>query len=299
MTLKQTRNVFISSKYRLNKTETPYDFNIYFPRGFLECNENQTFHINIINFHIANSMYNINDNNNQIQLIIKNKITEVIEQTLTYTITKGNYNVYELSDMLNKMMTGYINITYDKPRNIFIFTDVLNNSSSDLFLLVKGGKYLGLENNIEYKIVSSLESVKPINMVSYNKLVMNCLGLDYNIGTIENISSQNGFEISNILFWASRQDIQSMAEIVYDNADGGNSFAYSLFNKSIQSINFKITDEEYNYITDLPDWTMVLQFSIEEEPSREIQGMLSVIQQYLKDMYAMLYLLLGHFKILN
>lgn len=299
MTLKQTRNVFISSKYRLNKTETPYDFSIYFPRGFLECNENQTFHINIINFHIANTMYNINGNNNQIQLIIKNKVTENIEQTLNYTISQGNYNVYELRDLLNNLMTGFISIAYDKPRNTYIFTDTLNNGTSDIYLSVNGGKYLGLENNVEYKIAGSLESIKPINMVSYNKIVINCLGLDYNIGTIENISSQNGFEISNILFWASRQDIQNMAEIVYDNADGGNSFAYSLFNKSIQYLNFKITDEDYNYITDLPDWTMVLQFSIEEEPSKDIQGMLNIIQQYLKDMYAMLYLLLGHFKILN
>ncbi len=39
-----------------------------------------------------------------------------------------------------------------------------------------------------------------------NKIVVNCFGLDYNIGSIENVSNDDGFEISNLLFWCSRHD---------------------------------------------------------------------------------------------
>lgn len=296
---KLIRNVFISSKYRLNSNETPYDFYIYFPRGFLECEEQQIMKVNIINFHMPNTMYNINDNNNKVHIVLRNKITGDLEAENIYTITNGNYNVYELKDHLNELMGTYVNITYNKIRNTYEFLDILASETQDVYIKTPFGKYLGLADGVEYKLdtVNAVESVKPVNMVAYNKIVMNCLGLDYNIGTIENISSPDGFEISNILFWASRQDVANMAEITYNNEDGGDSFNYALFNKSVQYLHFVLTDEDYNVLTDLPDWTMILQFSIEEQAEKEIVVLSNILQQYLKDFYAMFYLLLGHFKI--
>ena len=295
---KLIRNVFISSKYRTNKSEKPYDFNVYFPQGYIECQEKQYMTVNIINFHMPNSMYNINDNNNLIYILIRDKITSNLINTYTYTLTNGNYNVYELRDHFNVLLSTYISVNYNKIRNTYTFNDNFNDVDNNVSILTSTGeKYLGLINNEEYLLNTSIESVQPVNLVSYNKIVLNCLGLDFN-GTIENISNDDGFEISNILFWASRQDVSNMAELAYQNEDGGNSFNYLLYNKNINSLKFILTDEEYQPLTDLPDWTMVLQFTIEESPNNEIISILSVIQKYLLDIYSMIYLLMKSFRII-
>ena len=295
---KLIRNVFISSKYRTNKSEKSSDFNVFIPSGFIECQEKQQLSVNIINFHMPNSMYNISDNNNKIHILIRDKITSNLINTYTYNLINGNYNVYELRDHLNILLTTYVSVSYNKIRNTYTFNDKWNDDNNSVSILTSvGGKYLGLINNEEYILNTSIESIQPVNLVSYNKIVMNCLGLDFN-GTIENISNDDGFEISNILFWASRQDVANMSELIYANEDGGNSFNYSLYNKSINNLRFVLTDEEYQQLEDLPNWTMILQFSIEEAPSNEIITMLSIIQKYLLDIYSMIYLIMSSLRII-
>ena len=64
-------NVFISSKYRLNPNEKPNIFGVFIPPDFISCNDKKTIKVNIINFHTPNTMYNVNDNNNNIELFCK------------------------------------------------------------------------------------------------------------------------------------------------------------------------------------------------------------------------------------
>ena len=93
-----------------------------------------------------------------------------------------------------------------------------------------------------------------------------------------------------------------MAEIQYNNEDGGNSFNYELHNKMITNLTFQITDENYNIIHDLPDWTMILQFSIKSEASNDLSILLDILQaikKYLLDIYSMIYLILDRIGILN
>lgn len=293
---KTIKNVFISSKYRQNTNETSYDFTAYFPSGNIRCNDNEELRVNILNFHCPNTMYNINDNNNQLVVILKNKLTNDIEDEYIFTLTNGNYNVYELRDHINTLCTQYIELEYNKIRNTYTFNDNLISSSQDVYILAPFGKYLGLEDNTEYKLDTPKESVKPVNLVAFNKIIMNCDELQYSGGSLENID-EVGFEISSIFFWASRQDVANMAEIVYDNADGGNSFSYSLQNKFVDNLRFVITNEDYQPITDLPDWTMVLQFTVEEQSNNDVVLVLSSIQEYLKGLYAMMFMFLQYLKI--
>lgn len=289
---KTIKNVFISSKYRQNISETSYDFTAYYPSGIISCRENEELKVNIINFHCPNTMYNINDNNNKILIILKNKITEELQNEYIFTLTTGNYNVYELRDHINNLCTPYITLSYNKNRNTFIFTDILNNETNNIYLKAPFGKYLGLEDDIEYNLNVPQESVKPVNLVSFNKLIINCQELQFSGGSLENID-EVGFEISNIFFWVSRQDVANMSEIQYSNEDGGDSFNYALQNKFIDNMRFVITDENYRLITDLPDWTMILQFSIEEKSNNELLNVLLTIQDYFKGIYAMFYMLLN------
>jgi hypothetical protein len=297
---KLIRNVFLSSKYRPNKTEPAYDFKVYFPPDYISCNNKQTLTINIINFHMPNIMYNINDNNHTFYIITRNKSTNNITNTQTVNLTNGNYNVYELLSHLNILLVGKVLVSYDKIRNTYSFKDIYNNVNEYINISAPFGKYLGLNNNVEYRLdpITLFESVKPVNMVAYNKIVMNCLGLDYNIGSIENISNDDGFEISNLLFWCSRQDSKYMSELTYNNEDGGDSFNYTLYNKSVDSLRFVVTDEDYNPITDLPDWTMILQFGVEEQDTNDVVQILDVIRTYLLQIYSMMWLLLRRLNII-
>lgn len=292
------RNVFISSKYRTNQNENPNDFTIHFPENYIVCQDiQQRISVNIINFHMPNSMYNINDNNHTIYIIVRDAQGNLSGEPLKYDLTNGNYNVYELRDHLNDLLTNYVSVSYNKIRNTYTFTNLVQDGTASIFTEV-GGKYLGLNNDEEYILNPSVESIIPVNLVSFNKIVMNCEGMNFNGSSIENISSKNGFEISNILFWRSRQDTANMAEIVYDNEDGGNSFNYTLTDKYVNQIRFTITDESYNTLVDLPDWTMILQFTIEDPPSNDILSGITVIQNYLLGIYSMVYLILRKMSIL-
>ena len=240
--------------------------------------------------------------------------------TTSFKIPNGNYNVYELKYFLSNVKITFVaeglynilngvfsklsecvDVEYNKNTNKYTF----NNSqylNFKIYIKAQNGGFLGLEDNIYHLIFPTLESTKPINMVAYNKIVMNIQGMEYSGLGIENISSPDGFELSSIFFWASRQDINNMAEIQYNNEDGGNSFNYELHNKMITNLTFQITDENYNIIHDLPDLTMILQFSIKSVASNDLSILLDILEKmkkYLLDIYSMIYLILDKIGILN
>src|SRR5210317_305924 len=291
--IKIIKNVFINSKNRENSNDKSYDFTLYFPPGSIMCSNNEILKINIINFHCPNSMYNINASNNKIHILIKNN--DILEDEFILTIEIGNYNVYELMDTINNLCSDYMNIQYVKIRNTFKF---FKNESlmSDVYIKVSEGKFFGIEDDTEYLL--NFESIYPINLVAYNKLVINCPELQYFGGSLENLD-EKGFEISNIFFWCSRQDIANMAEIQYNNEDGGNSFNYTLQNKTIDSLRFVVTNENYRPITDLPDWTMIIQLYSENiDEDDRVFTVLSNILEYFKGIYAMFYIVLNKLKII-
>ena len=87
MNVNKTRSItsFISSKNR-QLQENTYDFRIDYPDGILACRPNEYMELNVLSFDMANTMYNINDTNNQFEIIINNFSD-------TKTIPSGNYSV--------------------------------------------------------------------------------------------------------------------------------------------------------------------------------------------------------------
>ena len=72
------RNLFISSKYRLNTNERPSNLSIWFPPDFIDCGEGQVIKVNVVNFHLPNNMYNINDNNNTFKIYVNGEIEKTM-----------------------------------------------------------------------------------------------------------------------------------------------------------------------------------------------------------------------------
>jgi hypothetical protein len=174
-----------------------------------------------------------------------------------------------------------------------------NSSNYDFSSNIKMNSSLPIANltNTEkdkkvYGVISDIE-------LDGNKIVMNCFGLDYHIGSIENVSNDDGFEISNLLFWCSRHDSKYMSELSFNNEDGGNSFDYTLYNKFADNLRFVITDENYNTIDDLPEWTMILQFARADKDNNDMLIVLDTIKNYMPQIYTMIWLLLSNMNIIQ
>jgi len=71
MNINKTRSItsFISSKIK-QLQENTYDFTIDHPDGILTCRPNECMELNVLSFDMANTMYNINETNNQFRLML-------------------------------------------------------------------------------------------------------------------------------------------------------------------------------------------------------------------------------------
>lgn len=287
MTDKNIINVFISSKNRDNNSK-PYLYNCYLPDNMIVCEPSQGIRMNIISFDMVNSMYNMNSQNNFFQLIETDLNGD--NPSINYiTIPEGNYNVLEIMNFINAN-NSIMNISYDKISNKYIYnkTDELKR----VFLDVKNtGEFLGFNKNSYIEIINGLVSTNKLNIVYSNKVLIRTTNLSFELANLENINitnNYNTFEISNIILWLSKNDIAPFQVISYNNYDGGNSYSYNLYNRSVNNIQFLLTNEYDEVITDCPDWTMTLQFSIYERKNEETLKVLNIISSYLRGIYVML-----------
>ena len=81
----RTITSFISSKNRQTQ-ENVYDFTIDYPDNILLCRQNEYMELNILSFDMANTMYNINGNNNSFEIITNGT-------AVSLNIPAGNYNI--------------------------------------------------------------------------------------------------------------------------------------------------------------------------------------------------------------
>lgn len=279
-------NVFISSKNR-DSNSTPYNYTCKLPDDLIRCNQSQGIKINIISFDMVNSMYNINSHNNHFQLITTDLIggSQLI---YNYYIPDGNYSVVDLKNWINSN-NNFMIITYNTITNKYTF--VKSNNSIKLYLnVINSGAFLGFDNGSTIEIISNI-SMNKLNIVYSNKIIIRALNLNFEIESLENINNTDDkFELSNILLWVSKNDIAPFQVISYNNYDGGNSYSYNLYNKSIDTIHFLITNEFNEVITDLPDWTMSCQFSIYERKDDEMTRLIAISNNYLREIYVFLHI---------
>ena len=283
-------NAFISSAARPSN-ETTYNFNVSFPNNLIKANpENQGIKINVISFDMLNAMYNINSNNNCFQ-VYKNGTLFA-----TYYIDSGNYSVLTLRNWLNTALAGFITVTYNTAQNTFTYTST-DAANTYKIKSINTAAILGLSNNIQLTIPTTGYTGTYVNMVNYNKLIIRTPNISYEVGSVENLLGGE-MKISSILFWASKQNVEPFREITYNNEDAGNSFCYNIFNHEINTINFQLTNEKGEFITDAPDYLLGLQFIVyqrdEDLQTAYIQSML----QYIKDIYFVMLWFMEYFNII-
>lgn len=281
-------NVYINSENKLNGTNSNFSINL--PNDVLKCKEKQGLSLNLISLNIPNTMnYIINGVNNKFIVSIDNVVYE-------YFIEEGCYNVLTLRDYLNDLLLDKVVISYNRNNNRYTFTQVSLNT---ILKPINCSQFLGLENDIEYDLTNPISSVKGLDMVFRKKIIIETTNIHFEVSALENIGLNDSyFEQSQILYWCDKTDIPPNHIISYKNEDGGNSFNFKLHNKEISNIDFRIIDEYGNEYFDLPNFTMTLQFTIYERDENEMIETLIDINEYLKQIYTVILMIMKYFSVI-
>jgi len=294
MTDSHSVNVFITSKNR-DDNEDPCDFLLKFPSGLIKADSNEGIKVNVLSFHIPNNFYNINSLIDAFNVVIRNQDGS-LNSSIPFTIIHGNYSILTFRDYINTVASQYFNMVYTTSRNTYSLKSVHADATKRIFLKpINCGQFFGLENNIELELSSQqyTECYYTANMCSFDKIVVNCNGLNPEVMSIENIGKNDrDFERSSILLWVSRTDVPINGMIKYDNYDAGNSFSYNLYDSDINSFRITLTDEYNNPLTSSLDYTMLLKFEIYQKDSRHLYTEIAQITEYLKFIYIQMMLLL-------
>jgi hypothetical protein len=275
----KTITSFIKSSNRATN-EKPYSFSIDYPDGILTCGAGEYMEINVISFDMINTMYNINNNNNQ--FILRRGTTYT-----TYTIPEGNYSVKTFMAMMSGLMNDpHITITYNTAQNTYTFTKKAGITQLHYIIPSKIWGIINLLPTIEYNIPTTGLTTGYVNLVNYSKIILRTEGVNYFYSNIENFGNPNNSTLSNIIFWKTKSDIEPFALLSYNNEDGGNSFCYKVENKEINNLTLKLMNENNELITDAPDYLVVLQFNFYKQDDNTIKTTIISINRILNEIYA-------------
>ena len=274
---KRTITSFISSKNR-SVQDKPYDFGIDYPDDGITCKDTEYIELNVVSFDLLNSMYNINNNNN------KCIITYGVVST-TYTIPCGNYSVKTFLAILQTLINDpLIIIAYNTAQNTYTFRKGITETT------IYFNPYLmtNLLNMpvVDYEITSIGVSTGFVNLVNYSKIMLRTQGITYYQSNLENLQYSSAQQLfSDVIFWKSKNDIEPFKMISYSNEDAGNNFSLILQDKEIYRLQLQLKNELNQFITDAPDYMLVIQFNIYEKQDDVIKITIVSLLKLLNDFY--------------
>jgi hypothetical protein len=286
-------NLYINSSYR-KKDETTSYLKCIVPSGLIKSYGKDFLTLSVTSFYCFNTLYQMDETNNEFSLVIRdtsNNLTQLLFFSLDNCV--GNPNVYDIRNELNDLLDGYISITYDKIKNLFLFTRTKAQSTTNdkIYLKIKTcGTFLGFSkdyNNKEIEITTDgVYSYQPINVMYHQQLLINIDGdIQVPINNLDNKNSDT-FEPSSVLF-TKPIDINRNQLIMYDNIDGNASFQYKISQKdTINQINIRITNQDNEDISTLGDWNLTMQFERHDEDITE--SILNQIKEYIKYIFIVL-----------
>ncbi len=284
-------NVYINSKNR-NAYETASKFIVNVPQNLLRLERDEYFTLNVNGFYCFNTWFNCIDGfNNEFEIIIKN-IDGIITYSNLYKLNTGNPNVNDLKNNLNIILTPYINITYDKIKNKFIYKRILPITDNDyvMYLNIKNAEdFLGFKKKDRNSLIEL-----PYNIDIYSYYIVNVLGDEAIIikiagdiilsgNTIDNFGNIK-YSPSSIIF-IKAIDVPSNGLLKYNNEDSGDSFQYLLNN--IEQINFfelSVYNQDEEPIPDFSEFILNLQF-IKHKRMTKLEVLMESLIDYVKQIY--------------
>lgn len=274
-----TYNLFINSKNR-NNTEKPYDYTLMLKNQIM-VKQNEYINVNVMSFYMINSMYNVSSilKNNTFD-IEKRTLANVLITTSTYTIPDGNYSVLSFRDVFNSLLANIINISYNYGSNTYSFVSIDTNYRYYI-KNINCSKLIGIYSQIE--ITSTLYTGSYINMVNYQQILLKTDLQHESLNQDTITDTKNDLNISQILFWVNKQDVEPFRAILYNN-QGSSCFSYNIVNNNISSIRFTLFNERNELITDADEWLLHLQFVVRNKEEKTQYQMGRNIIKLLTDM---------------
>ena len=290
-------NVYINSKNRAT-SETVSNFNIAIPDGLLRLyDKNEYWTLNVNFFSCFNNWYNcMTDFNDKFQLIYHNS-SGVQTEVLTFQLKEGNPDVYDVKTNLNTLLSGHVTVSYDKPRNVFIFTRSSDNpittNRTKLYLkIINAEDFLGFPKSkrntlIELPLTVGVSSEQPINVVGDEAITITINGdADLEGNTVDNFGSKD-FVPSDIIF-CQAIDVPPYSLIQYNNEDAGDSFQYRLKQiREIKNFNLIVKNQDNEVIPKMTDYLLTLQF-VKHKSIDKTASLLEKILDYLKQIFMMI-----------
>ena len=290
-------NIYVNSKNR-KSDESPSNFSVIIPDDLLKINKDEYFTLSVNSFYCYNDFYQCNNNSNYFTLIFRNNLN-VVYLTQKLYLNVGNPNVYDLLSDINSKLSGYLTCTYDNIKNKITYTRIYAQTSNyhTMYInTINSGCFFGLNNNVETLILfSSTECTNPININSIRALSIGIDGdISFNNNNMESNLNNSVYKASDLIFQTA-VNVPKGYLINYQNSDGGDSFKYTLGNHDrIKYFILSVYDQDGNTITDMTDYIIHIQFTINKKSQQEI--LLKSLIDYNKQSY----LILGHiFDILN
>lgn len=297
----KTINTFISSANR-DVNEPIYNFSVDFTDDVIKCNQDQYIRINVISFDMLNTMYNIKN------AILSFHVIGSPEDVCICDIPTGNYSVYSLKKWFEEdaywffavdtetkyKFSSYFKISYNVATNTF--TIKTQPSSENVMLTCS---VLGFAEPTEINVNGATGEY--INLTNYNKVILRTDSLSFDISCIENIkytNVSNKLKFSNILFWSTKVDVEPFRNITYTNNDGGNSFNMLIHDKAVNQMNLQLTNELGEFITDAPDYLLVLQFTIYDKDDWFKKTILEISNHIKQIFIMMLWIMENYLKII-
>ena len=283
-------NLYINSKNRDNNDNINH-INVSLPNGLLYCNSDEYFILNVNSFYTCANWYNCTSKNNTCKLITKDH-DGIIKETINIEFPIGNLNVLQIASILNNFMVNHVLIIYDSISNKFTFTRKHHPSPNDFTTIlncINCGNFIGFDNGTDIEIThEGIKSTNKINVITLKAINIKVQG-DINMinSTIDNFSSTK-FQPNDILFHKVI-DTKSNNVLGYKNSDASNNFNYVLSNNNSGQINFfslSILDQDLNFIDDIDDYFLHLQFIKMKKQSTDI--LLLKLVDYVKDIFLMI-----------
>ena len=124
-------NLYVNSGYR-KADETTTNLRVIVPSGLIKSYGKDYFTLSITSFYCFNTLYQMDEYNSDFNIIIRD-VSNNIFKTLYYSFVNcvGNPNVYDIRDELNTLLNGYISVTYDKIKDLFLFTRIKATDASN------------------------------------------------------------------------------------------------------------------------------------------------------------------------
>ena len=279
-------NLYVNSSYR-KKDETTTNLKVIVPSGLIKSYGKDYFTLSITSFSCFNTLYQMDETNSDFNVIIRDVSNNIYKYLFfSFVDCVGNPNVYDIRDELNTLLNGYISVTYDKIKNLFLFTRTKAQDANNNKIYLKNktcGNFLGFPKdyiNKEIEITADgVYSYQPINVIYHQQILINIDG-DIQMA-INNLDNKNSdvLEASSVLFMKPI-DINKNQLIMYDNIDGNASFQYKISQKdTINQINFRITNQDNEEITTFGDWQLTMQLERHDEDITE--SLLTQIKEYI------------------